>query len=168
MDSANFFTTCSRRLERKRQHDRLFATGLYRLPTEVLLNIIDRIDMLSFPALLIAIFHLMQYRGIAPVLPSTYLYKLLLRQPQCSLPSAPSSPATSESTVSSNVEPIASTAASEAPKCLVDLPGELRVAISRTLSSQEKACYVLAVCRMRKCDIESLTHLPVHDPRSSM
>ena len=40
--------------------------ALYRLPAELLLNILDRLDILEFPSVISAMFPLLRHHGIAP------------------------------------------------------------------------------------------------------
>lgn len=163
----NLCTDCQSqqsRLERKRQYDALFALGIYRLPPELLLNILERIDMFDFPSFLIATFHLLQYRGIAPILPSRDLFNLLTRQRRViKQPHNLDYKAGANGAFSYPPSPLSSDhermLGSESS--IMSLPREIKVAIGEPLDLRTRVCFVLAVDQLRDCDIERLTHLSV-------
>ncbi|KAL8773851.1 MAG: hypothetical protein Q9209_001281 [Squamulea sp. 1 TL-2023] len=55
-------------------------TPICRLPPEMLMNILERIDLVNFPAFMIATHHILRMRGIVPSYPSAMLHLLLLRK----------------------------------------------------------------------------------------
>lgn len=120
----------AQRVERAQQQKELMATPLYRLPAELLINIVDRVDLVNFPALMIAIFHLLRKRGIVPTYPTDMLQLVLLRQGD------------GDANATS----------------LATMPKELLLAIGQTLTTNEKIHMVLATYRMRPEEIEMITH----------
>lgn len=86
--------------------------------------------MVTFPAFLIATYHVLRFRGVIPAYPSAMLQTMLLRQEGDSSHSA----------------------------CLASMPKELLLAIGQTLTPVEKVHMVLAAHRMRPEEIEMITH----------
>ncbi|KAL8806455.1 MAG: hypothetical protein Q9182_001370 [Xanthomendoza sp. 2 TL-2023] len=119
------------RTKRAQQYRDLLQTPIFRLPHEMLHNILERIDLVNFPPFLIACYHLLRMRGFGRSYPSSMLHVLLLRLQQ----------------------------SENQPSCLQNLPQELLLAVGHTLDVNEKISMVLAAYRMRIEDIELITHL---------
>ncbi|KAI4242484.1 MAG: hypothetical protein L6R40_004038 [Gallowayella cf. fulva] len=122
------------RTQRAEQFKKLHQTPIFRLPTEMLVNIVDRVDLVNFPNFLIACFHLFRQRGIVPSYPTEMLQTLLLREEEGKIQSPPHS--------------------------LQTMPLELILAISQTLDTHEKIHMILATYCMRKEEIKLITHQP--------
>lgn len=141
-------TTCScprfdanrQRLERKRQLHALYALPIYQLPAEIILAILDKLDLIVFPAMIIGMFHLLRHHGIAPPMTTTDLKSFLI----CSNPDGQSHP---KNEVSPND-----------PKGFYRLPMEIRLDVYKHLSARDKINFVLATFEIPTDDIESLTH----------
>lgn len=56
----------------------LYDLPIYQLPTEILLNIFNRLQLEDFPALIAAAWHLLRHSGVAPVMSTTRLKEILL------------------------------------------------------------------------------------------
>ena len=130
----------SRRLHRKQQLRTLYALPIYHLPPELILKIVDQLDLIEFPAMIIGMFHLLRHHGIAPSMPTADL-KIFLK---CSNPS-PRSRSNSDLT---NVP----------RKGFHCLPIEIRLHIYQHLNARDKINFVLATFHIPTDDIESLTH----------
>ncbi|KAL8731070.1 MAG: hypothetical protein Q9181_004442 [Wetmoreana brouardii] len=120
----------AQRRERAQQHRQLLETGIYRLPTEILVNILERVDLINFPAMMIAMFHLLRARGIIPNYPTAILKMILLRPEQGNSHSA----------------------------SLATMPRELLLTIGHTLGVHEKVHMVIAAHRMSDEEMEMITH----------
>lgn len=118
--------------DRVQKYEALQKTPIYRLPAELVVNICERVDLVNFPAFLIATYHLLRMRGVIPAYPSTML-KTMLLQEEAGAPQSAS---------------------------LAAMPKELLLAIGQTLTIHEKVHMVLATHRMRPEDVEIITHLP--------
>ncbi|KAL8709821.1 MAG: hypothetical protein Q9220_005437 [cf. Caloplaca sp. 1 TL-2023] len=118
------------RLARVQQFEELQKLPIYRMPAELLSNILDRVDLVNFPSLMIAMYHLLRVKGFIPAYPTEMVKMLLLREED----------GNTESTSLSN------------------MPKELLLAIGQTLTTYEKIHMVLATHRMRPEDIELITH----------
>ncbi|KAL8846315.1 MAG: hypothetical protein Q9221_008581 [Calogaya cf. arnoldii] len=119
------------RTERARQMQELRATKLFQQPAEMLLNIMEYVDLIDFPAFLIATLHVLRMRGVAPSYPSAMLQIMLL-------------PLETNATQSASLQ---------------TMPQELLLAIGQTLTPNEKIHMVLATYRMRPKEIDLITHL---------
>lgn len=124
------------RAERAQRWDEFMDTPINRLPAEMLLSVLEHIDLVSFPAFLIATLHVLRVRGVAPRYPSAMLQIMLL--------------------------PEEATAAQSAS--LQTMPQELLLAIGQTLTPNEKIHLVLATYRMRPEEIDLITHLQYSAP----
>ncbi|KAL9038880.1 MAG: hypothetical protein Q9180_002865 [Flavoplaca navasiana] len=116
---------------RAQQYKELQQTAFCRQPAEMLLNIMERIDLVNFPAFLIATIHVLRMRGVAPTYPSAMLQIMLL-------------PMEATETQSASLQ---------------TMPQELLLAIGQTLTPNEKLHMVLATYRMRPEEIDLITHL---------
>ncbi|KAL9579173.1 MAG: hypothetical protein Q9212_005262 [Teloschistes hypoglaucus] len=119
---------------RNQQVKDLANSPLHRLPTEILVNIIDRIDLVNFPAFMIGAYHLLRNRSIVPSYPSRMLKNLLL----------------SEATAGDR-DDLSSAS-------LAAMPQELILAIGQTLKTHEKVHMILATYRMTDEEIYIITH----------
>ncbi|KAL8947384.1 MAG: hypothetical protein Q9222_006330 [Ikaeria aurantiellina] len=117
-------------LARIQQLDELHKLPIYRLPAELLANILDRIDLVNFPSFMIATYHLLRVKGFIPAYPTEMLKMVLLREEEGNTDST----------------------------CLGTMPQELLLAIGQTLNTHDKVHMVLATHRMRPQDIEIITH----------
>ena len=125
-------------LERKQQLRTLYDLPIYRLPPELILKIVDQLDLIEFPAMIIAMFHLLRHHGIAPSMPTVDL-KVFLK---CS-----------------NFRPRAyDTVTDTNSQGFRRLPIEVRLQIYRHLCPRDKINFVLATFTIPIDDIESLTH----------
>ncbi|KAL8872592.1 MAG: hypothetical protein Q9174_001799 [Haloplaca sp. 1 TL-2023] len=111
-----------------------------RLPAETLLNILNRVDLINFPNLMIATYHHLRNHGIVPNYPSTMVHDVLLRL----------DPKDPEAT------------------CLGNLPPELLLAIGQSLTIQEKVHITLASHRYTDEEIYSITHMKAGSPKMSV
>ena len=116
---------------RAQQYKELQQTAICRTPAEMLLNIMERIDLVNFPAFLIATIHILRMRGVAPAYPSAMLQIMLL-------------PMEATETQSASLQ---------------TMPQELLLAIGQTLTPNEKLHMVLATYRMRPEEIDLITHM---------
>lgn len=128
------------RLERKRQLHALYALPIYQLPPELILAILDKLDLIVFPAMIIGMYHLLRHHGIAPLMSSLDLKRFL----KCSNPDGPPR---SKDDVSHND-----------PQGFYRLPMEIRLDVYKHLSARDKINFVLATFEIPIDDIESLTH----------
>lgn len=128
------------RLERRQQLYALYALPIYQLPPELILTILDKLDLIVFPAMIIGMFHLLRHHGIAPLMTSFDLKRFL----KCSNPDGPPR---SKDDVSHND-----------PKGFYRLPMEIRLDVYKHLSARDKINFVLATFEIPIDDIESLTH----------
>ncbi|KAI4260778.1 MAG: hypothetical protein L6R42_003906 [Xanthoria sp. 1 TBL-2021] len=128
------------RTERARRYKEFMEIPICRLPAEMLLNILEHIDLISFPAFLIASLHVLRAGGVAPAYPSAMLQIMLL--------------------------PMEATEAQSAS--LQTMPQELLLAIGQTLTPNEKIHLVLATYRMRPEEIDLITHLQFPAPSPSV
>ncbi|KAI4185465.1 MAG: hypothetical protein L6R41_004134 [Letrouitia leprolyta] len=99
-------------MDRAEKYETLRKTPIYRLPAELIVNICERVDLVNFPAFLIATYHLLRIRGVIPGYPSTMLKVLLLQEEAGATQSA----------------------------SLTAMPNELLLAIGQCLTIQEKHC----------------------------
>ncbi len=127
------------RLERKQQLRTLYALPIYQLPPELILAILDKLDLIVFPAMIIGMFHLLRHHGIAPAMTTTDL-KLFLK---CSNPSRLNNDTGPKTT---------------AARGFYSLPMEIRLEVYRHLSAREKISFVLATFEIPREDIEAITH----------
>ncbi|KAI4198368.1 MAG: hypothetical protein LQ350_005305 [Teloschistes chrysophthalmus] len=112
----------------------LANSPLHRLPTEILVNIIDRIDLVNLPPFMIGAYHLLRNRTIVPSYPSRLLKQMLL----------------SEDTAGERDDLSSASLAS--------MPQELILAIGQTLKITEKVHLILATYRMSDEEIYIITH----------
>ncbi|KAL8769595.1 MAG: hypothetical protein Q9203_005341 [Teloschistes exilis] len=124
----------ARRLVRKQQVKELANSPLHRLPTEILVNIIDRIDLVNFPPFLIGAYHLLRNRCIVPSYPSRMLKTILLAEAKAG-----------------DRDDLSSAG-------LASMPQELILAIGQTLKTHEKIHMILATYRMSDEEIYIITH----------
>lgn len=117
---------------RAQKYEDLKKTPIYRLPAELVVNICERVDLVNFPAFLIATYHLLRIRGVIPAYPSVML-KTMLLQEEVGAPQ---------------------------PASLTSMPKELLLAIGQTLTIHEKVHMVLATHRMRPEEVKIITHIP--------
>ncbi|KAL8693157.1 MAG: hypothetical protein Q9224_003808 [Gallowayella concinna] len=117
------------RTKRAQQLKTLLQTPIFRLPPEMLDNILERVDLVDFPPLVIACYHLFRMRGIAPAYPTSMLRMLLLRGDE-----------------------------TDTRLCsLQGMPQELLLAIGQTLNPNEKIHMTLATYRMTDEHVELIT-----------
>ena len=128
------------RLERKEQLSSLYALPIYTLPPELILKIVDELDLIEFPAMIIAMFHLLRHHGIAPSMPTIDL-KIFLK---CSNPGG-------KSHLKEDHEDTDA-------RDFYRLPMEVRLEIYKHLCARDKISVVLASFEIPFDDIESLTH----------
>lgn len=128
------------RVERKQQLHTLYALPIYQLPPELILTILDKLDLIVFPAMIIGMYHLLRHHGIAPLMTTTDLKRFL----KCSNPDSQSR---SKNDVIHND-----------PKGFYRLPMEIRLDVYKHLRARDKINFVLATFEMPINDIESLTH----------
>ncbi|KAL9026852.1 MAG: hypothetical protein Q9196_004543 [Gyalolechia fulgens] len=119
-------------IDRAQKYQELQETPIYRLPAELIVNICERVDLVDFPAFLIATYHLLRIRGVIPPYPSLMLKTMLLQ-------------------VEAGVNHSAS---------LLSMPKELLLEIGQTLTIHEKVLLVLATHRMRPEEVKIITHIP--------
>ena len=106
------------------RHDQLvtlYNLPIYRLPPELVLNILDFLDLAEFPSLMFAIFHLLRHHGIAPSVP-THRMRSLIRTVRHSHSAGPGLNRISYR----------------------NLPVELRLQVHRYLNAREKINFLLA------------------------
>ena len=60
----------------------LYALPIYQLPAELMLNVVDRLELRDYPALITAAWHLLRHKGIAPTWPTVRLKQILV-EPRC-------------------------------------------------------------------------------------
>lgn len=100
---------------------------LYLLPAELILNVLDRVDVLDLPAFVCAIFSLLRHHGIAP----------------------PASPREVSAMRRVNIDPLASPRQqSFSQNCLLgihSLPAELRVQVNRYLGTGDRVVFAIAI-----------------------
>ncbi|KAI4247376.1 MAG: hypothetical protein LQ352_006171 [Teloschistes flavicans] len=125
----------ARLVELKQQMKELAKSPLYRLPTEILMNVVERIDLVNFPPFLIGAFHLLRQRGLVPNYPSKMLKIVLLPEEK-----------------EADKEELSSAS-------LASMPSELILAIGQTLSTHEKIHLILATYRMSDEEIKIITHM---------
>ncbi|KAL8669315.1 MAG: hypothetical protein Q9168_006087 [Polycauliona sp. 1 TL-2023] len=117
---------------RAQQFKELQDLPISRQPAEMLLNIMERIDLLDFPNFIIATLHILRLRNCAPRYPSSMLQLMLL--------------------------PVDETNRDTEKASLQAMPQELLAAIGQTLTPNEKLHLVLATYRMRPEEIDLITH----------
>ncbi|KAL8857767.1 MAG: hypothetical protein Q9178_005667 [Gyalolechia marmorata] len=117
---------------RARQYKELLETPVCRLPPEMLMNILERIDLVDIPAFTIATIHILRMRGVVPNYPSAMLQLMLLREEKTHYQ----------------------------PNGLQNMPKELLLAIGQSLTPNEKIHMVLATYRMRPEEVKLITHEP--------
>ena len=127
-------------LERKQELSSLYGLPIYSLPPELILKIVDELDLIEFPAMIIAMFHLLRHHGIAPSMPTIDL-KIFLK---CSNPGG-------KPHLKDHDEDLDA-------KGFYRLPMEIRLEIYKHLCARDKINVVLATFEIPFDDIESLTH----------
>ena len=132
--------TTRQRLERKQQLSSLYALPIYSLPPELILKIVDELDLIEFPAMIIAMFHLLCHHGIASSMPTIDL-KIFLK---CSNPGG--KPRLKDDDADDDAQGF------------YRLPMEVRLEIYKHLCARDKISVVLATFEIPFDDIESLTH----------
>lgn len=153
----------------------LYALPIYRLPTEIMLNILDRVELRDYPALITATWNLLRYKGIAPTWPTARLKQILV-EPRCGFYGSfedaidPSRP--DEVYLPFNVRKLILHHLAPRPSFFTTftdmglrlrggfewLPAELRDAIFRHFDPATKILVALACFRFSNRDIEWLTH----------
>ncbi|KAL8963870.1 MAG: hypothetical protein Q9183_004888 [Haloplaca sp. 2 TL-2023] len=114
-----------------KQRQELMNSSLYRLPAEILINVVDRIDLVSFPNMMIALFHLLRKHGMIPSYPSSMIHDVVLRHD----PKDPNA------------------------ICLGTMPKELLLAIGQNLTTTEKVHMTLATHRYTDDEVFLITHM---------
>lgn len=61
----------------KTQLEELYALPIYKLPTELVLSVIERLSMQDYPALILGALHLLRQHGIAPTLSTPDFHTLM-------------------------------------------------------------------------------------------
>ena len=105
----------------------LAHSPLYLLPAELMLNVLDRVDVLDLPAFVCAIFSLLRHHGIAP--PVSQEEVSAMRR--------------------ANINPLASPRQQPfSQNCLLgihSLPAELRVQVNRYLGTGDRVVFAIAI-----------------------
>ena len=57
---------------------KLYTLPIYRLPAEILLNVLNRLNVQDYPALIAAAWHLLRHHGIAPSIATPKLHWILV------------------------------------------------------------------------------------------
>lgn len=74
-------TKIEERFQAGLQLQELYTLPVYQLPPEIMLNILNRLELHDYPALVAAAWHLLRHTGVAPVIPTPKL-KLILVEPR--------------------------------------------------------------------------------------
>ncbi|KAL8959835.1 MAG: hypothetical protein Q9193_003366 [Seirophora villosa] len=118
----------AQRVEQAQKYHELMQTPIYRLPAELVVNICERVDLVNWPAFMVATFHLLRFRGVIPPYTTSFLKKLLLRK-----------------------EKALSTA-------FMKMPPELLLVVGQTLSTKEKVHLILAAYAWPREEYTMVTH----------
>ena len=70
--------TPEERLQARQNLRALYALPIYRLPTELIVNILNILSLADFPPLVTAAWHLLRFRGIAPAILTPRLTDILV------------------------------------------------------------------------------------------
>ena len=60
------------------QLQRLYSLPIYQLPAEIMLNILNRLQLDDYPAMIAATWHLLRHKGIAPLILTAQLKEILI------------------------------------------------------------------------------------------
>ncbi|KAL9012931.1 MAG: hypothetical protein Q9173_002343 [Seirophora scorigena] len=120
----------AQRVEQAQKYHELMKTPIYRLPAELVVNICERVDLVNWPAFMVATFHLLRFRGVIPPYPTSFLKENLLREEK----------------------------SSSSPSGLMRMPPELLLVVGQTLSTKEKVHLILAAYAWPREEYTMVTH----------